>query len=60
MIRIHTTSKSRNGTRTVIDHDSYVATKPEDCRDSVDRMAFELALEMGQTVTLGCVIAEII
>lgn len=60
MIRIHTTSKSRNGTQTEIDRDSYVATKPEDCRDSVDRMAFELALEMGQTVTLGCVIAEII
>jgi hypothetical protein len=58
MIRIYTTFKKHNGTQTVIDHDSYVATKPEDCRDSVDRMAFDLALEMGQTVTLGCVTAE--
>ena len=58
MIRIYTTYKSRNGTRTEIEHDSYLATKPEECRDSIDRMAFELALEMGQTVTIGCVIAE--
>jgi hypothetical protein len=58
MVRIHTTTKTRDGTRTRIEHHTYVASKPDDCRDSTDRFAYETALEMGQPVTVGCVTAE--
>ena len=60
MIRITNTSTRRNGTRTEIHHDSYIAQRPEDCRDSIDQTAFELATEHGQTIRIGCVTAEII
>jgi hypothetical protein len=59
-VRIYTTTKTRDGTRTQIDHHTYVASDPDDCRDNIDRFAYETAVEMGQTVTVGCVTAEIV
>jgi hypothetical protein len=37
---------------------TYTPTSEKDCRDSVDLMAFTTAQEQGETVTIGCVIAE--
>ncbi len=59
-VRIYTTTKTRNGTQTVLDHHTYIASNPDECADEVDKFAYETAVEMGQTVTVGCVIAEII
>tara|TARA_R110002012_G_scaffold228109_1_gene400312 strand:- start:64 stop:258 length:195 start_codon:yes stop_codon:yes gene_type:complete len=36
----------------------YTVTKASECRDSLDRMAYELAVEHMNIVTIGCVIAE--
>ena len=36
----------------------YTANSPDDCKDSTDRSAFELARDLGQTITMGKVIAK--
>tara|TARA_R110000851_G_scaffold184800_1_gene334160 strand:- start:11 stop:208 length:198 start_codon:yes stop_codon:yes gene_type:complete len=36
----------------------YTVTDEEQCRDATDRSACQSAFETGQTVTMGCVIAE--
>ena len=37
---------------------AYTADSPDDCKDSTDRSAFELARDLGLTITMGKVIAE--
>ena len=36
----------------------YVAGRPEDCRDKIDRMVYELACKHLDTITIGKVIGE--
>jgi hypothetical protein len=59
-VRIHTTTKTHNGTQTVLDHHTYIASNPDECADEVDKFTYETAVEMGRTVTVGCVTAELI
>jgi hypothetical protein len=40
------------------DAPDYIAESPDDCRDEVDRMAYELALEHNDAVRIGSVLAE--
>ena len=51
MVQIHT--RNEDGTR-----HTYTAHTLSDCIDSTDRLAMELCLEHGDTITIGCVIAE--
>ena len=37
---------------------SYIAASEDDCRCNLSRFAYQCALEQGDTVTMGCVIAE--
>ena len=37
---------------------SYIAASEDDCRCNLSRAAYQCALEQGETVTIGCVIAE--
>ena len=37
---------------------AYTVDSPDDCKDSTDRAAFELARDLGLTITMGKVIAE--
>tara|TARA_Y100001938_G_scaffold126376_1_gene178254 strand:+ start:73 stop:615 length:543 start_codon:yes stop_codon:yes gene_type:complete len=37
---------------------SYIAASEDDCRCNLSRAAYQCALEQGDTVTMGCVIAE--
>ena len=59
-VRIYTTTKTHNGTQAVLDHHTYIVNSPDECADEVDKFAYETAVEMGQTVTVGCVTAELI
>jgi hypothetical protein len=54
-IAVHITNqtKTRNGTRTEIVWDSYIASTPGECRDSVDREVFELVQQFGSCITIG-------
>lgn len=38
--------------------ESYTAHSAEECRDSTDRAAYQMAAMLGQAVVCGCVIAE--
>ena len=57
-IQISNTQAIKKGTRTEVERVSYVANRVEDCRDSIDAIAFELAIEHGDTITIGQVIAS--
>jgi len=39
---------------------TYTVTSAEQCRDNTDRSAYEAACLTGSTVSMGCVIAEVI
>ena len=38
---------------------SYVARSSADCRDAVDRSAYESAVELNDVVSMGCVVVQL-
>jgi hypothetical protein len=42
--------------RTEMDRSSYTVTCREECRDDTDRSAYDMAVMLGQTITMGSVI----
>jgi len=44
------------GNRTEMDRSSYTVTCREECRDSTDRSAYDMAVMLGQTITMGQVV----
>ena len=56
-IRISNLETVNQGTRTELVRVEYIAHSIDDCKDGVDAMAYELASEHMNTVTLGQVIA---
>lgn len=39
---------------------SYIAHSADDCRDSVDRSAYESAVELNDVISMGCMIVELL
>lgn len=56
-IRISNIETVKQGTRTEIARVEYIANSLDDCKDSIDAMAYELACEHMDTITIGQVIA---
>lgn len=53
-VRIHDLSKrDRNS-----DVKSYLAKSEKDCKDNVDKSAYQAACQHLEVITMGCVIAE--
>ena len=42
--------------RTEIGRTEYIVTCREECRDNTDRSAYDMAVMLGQTITMGTVI----
>ena len=56
-IRISNLETVKQGTRTELVRVEYIANSIDDCRDGIDSMAYELAAEHMNTITIGQVIA---
>ena len=41
-----------------MDWETYTVNSAEDCRDEIDRMAYEMAVKLGDTVQMGCVCVD--
>jgi hypothetical protein len=53
---ISNTSARTDNHRTEIERSEYTVTCREECRDSTDRGAYDMAVMIGQTVTMGSVV----
>jgi hypothetical protein len=58
MIRISRSVQYKNGTKAEVESYTYIANKPENCKCTLDRAAYDLATQSGQTVSIGCVTAR--
>ena len=56
-IRISNLKTVKQGTRTEMSRVEYIANSLADCKDSLDAMAYELACEHMDTITIGQVLA---
>ena len=55
-IRIHILPRLGSSSEPI----TYTVTSAEQCRDQTDRSAYEAACLTGSTVSMGCVIAEVL
>lgn len=39
---------------------SYLAQRAEDCRSDAERSAYEAAAELGETISMGSIVAEVV
>jgi len=56
-IRISNFETVKQGTRTEFVRVEYIAHSIDDCKDGIDAMAYELAVEHRNTISIGQVIA---
>ena len=56
-VRISNLETVKQGTRTELVRVEYIAHSIDDCKDGIDAMAYELAAEHMNTITIGQVIA---
>lgn len=56
-VRISNLETVKQGTRTELVRVEYIANSIDDCKDGIDAMAYELAAEHMNTITIGQVIA---